>query len=48
MTHALEETLLRRYDCILALKNGQIAESGTFDALMEQKGFFYSLYTVSQ
>ena len=48
VTHALDETLLRRYDCILALKNGTIAESGTFDALMKQKGFFYSLYTVSQ
>lgn len=48
VTHALDASLLRRYDCILALKNGQIAESGTFDALMEQKGFFYSLYTVSQ
>ncbi len=48
VTHALEESLLRRYDCILTLKNGCIAESGSFDALMANKGYFYSLFTVSQ
>lgn len=48
VTHSLDEALLKRYDCVLALKNGQIAEAGSFDQLMEQKGYFYSLYTVSQ
>lgn len=48
VTHALEEPVLRRYDCILTLKNGRIAESGSFDALMERKGYFYSLFTVAQ
>lgn len=48
VTHALDGTLLRRYDGILALKSGSIAESGTFQQLMENKGYFYSLYTVSQ
>ncbi len=48
VTHSLDAALLKRYDCILALKNGVITESGSFDALMEQKGYFYSLYTVSQ
>lgn len=48
VTHALEEKLLKRYDCVLALRNGSIAESGTFDELMEKKGYFYSLFTVSQ
>ena len=48
VTHTLEEAALRRYDGILVLKNGRIAESGTFDALMAQKGYFYALYTVSQ
>lgn len=48
VTHSLEEALLRRYDGILALKSGSIVESGTFDELMENKGYFYSLYTVSQ
>ncbi len=32
----------------LTLKNGCVAESGTFHELMEKKGYFYSLYTVSQ
>ena len=48
VTHALDESLLSRYDCILTLKNGRIAEAGTFRELMEKKGFFYSLYTVAQ
>ena len=48
VTHSLEETLLKRYDCIVVLKSGQIVETGKFDELMEQKEYFYSLYTVSQ
>ena len=48
VTHALDENLLKRYDCVLTLKNGSIIESGSFDALMEKKGYFYSLYTVSR
>lgn len=48
VTHSLDESLLRRYDCVLALKNGRLAESGSFDELMEKKGYFYSLFTVSQ
>lgn len=48
VTHALDEILLKRYDCVLALKNGKIAEAGTFEELMEKRGYFYSLYTVSQ
>ncbi len=48
VTHALDEALLRRYDCVLTMKNGHIAESGSFEELMNRKGYFYSLYTVSQ
>lgn len=48
VTHRLEEALLRKYDEILVLKNGTIEESGTFAELMEQKAYFYSLFTVSQ
>ena len=46
VTHRLETNLLKKYDAILMLKNGELAEVGTFDELMEQKGQFYSLYTV--
>lgn len=48
VTHALDEVLLRRYDGILVLKNGAVAECGRFDELMARKGYFYSLYTVAQ
>lgn len=48
ITHRLEAPLLREYDRILVLKNGAIAEQGTFDQLMAQKDYFYSLYTVAQ
>lgn len=48
VTHALEESLLKKYDSILTMKNGKIVESGTFDQLIEQKGYFYSLFTISQ
>lgn len=48
VTHHLDAALLKRYDCILALKNGRIEETGTFDELMKKKDYFYSLFTVSQ
>ena len=48
VTHALEESLLRRYDGILVLKDGCLVESGGFAELMEKKGYFYALYTVAQ
>lgn len=46
VTHRLEESLLKKYDAILMLKNGSLAEVGSFDELMEKKGQFYSLFTV--
>ena len=48
VTHSLEESLMQRFDCILAMKNGRIQEAGTFEELMAQKGYFYSLFNVSQ
>ena len=48
VTHSLDASLLSRFDAILTLKNGAVAEAGTFRELMERKGYFYSLYTVSQ
>ncbi len=48
VTHSLDERLLKQYDGILTLKNGQIIETGTFDELIAQKGYFYSLFTISQ
>ena len=48
VTHRLEESLLSRYDEILVMHSGKIQEKGSFAELMEQKGLFYSLYTVAQ
>lgn len=48
VTHGLEASLLKRYDAILTIKDGTLYEQGTFEELMTQKGYFYSLYTVSQ
>ena len=48
VTHDLDENILRRCSGLFALKNGGVTEQGTFDELMAQKGYFYSLYTVSQ
>ena len=48
VTHTLEEALLRRYDGIIVLKDGRIEESGSFDELMAEKGFFHALFTVAQ
>ncbi len=48
ITHSLEEGLLKQYDGIITLKNGSVVEEGTFEELIAKKGYFYSLYTVSQ
>ena len=48
VTHRLEEPLLRRFDEILVLKDGRLTEHGSFDSLMENKAYFYSLCTISQ
>ena len=47
VTHAIEETLLRRFDGILVMKDGKVGEFGTFDDLMKEQGYFYALFTVT-
>ena len=51
VTHSdptLEESLLRRYDGILVLKDGRVNKCGSFDELMRQNGYFHALFTVAQ
>ena len=48
VTHTLEESLLKRYDGIIVMKDGRIEEKGNFDELMSKKGYFYALFTVAQ
>lgn len=47
VTHRFEEGTLKKYDEIIAVQNGRIVEQGSFDELMDKKGYFYSLYNVS-
>lgn len=46
VTHRYSADILRGYDEIVALKDGTVEETGTFDELMDRKGYFYSLYNV--
>lgn len=48
VTHALDKALLEKYDSIVVLKDGRVEEEGSFDELMENKAYFYALYTVAQ
>ncbi|MBQ9901738.1 MAG: ABC transporter ATP-binding protein, partial [Clostridia bacterium] len=48
VTHDLDENILKRCSGLFTLKKGEMCEQGTFDELMEKKGYFYSLFTVSQ
>ncbi|MBP7174651.1 MAG: ABC transporter ATP-binding protein [Thermoclostridium sp.] len=48
VTHRLEEAILRKYDKIFVLQNGNLTEQGTFEELIKERGYFYSLYMVSQ
>ena len=47
VTHRLEASLLARYDEVVALRDGCVVERGTFAELMAARGYFYSLFTVS-
>lgn len=47
VTHDLEESLLKRYDRILVMKDGRLQEQGTFDELMAKKAYFHALFTVA-
>lgn len=48
VTHRLEECILKKYDKIFVMQNGGLIEQGTFDELMQNNGYFRSLYMVSQ
>lgn len=47
VTHRLDANSLKQYDEILVMKSGELIECGSFEELMNQKAYFYSLYTVS-
>lgn len=47
VTHQLEEAVLKRYDEIIVMKNGAVVEMGSFEELLKNKEYFYSLYNVA-
>lgn len=48
VTHKLIESILKKYDCIITLNHGQVVECGSFHELMNNKRYFYSLFTISK
>ena len=46
ITHKLIKSILINYDEIIVMKNGKIIEMGNFNDLLDEKGYFYSLYTI--
>lgn len=46
VTHKLIKSILINYDKIIVMKNGKIIEIGNFNDLLNEKGYFYSLYTI--
>ena len=47
VTHKLNETILKKYNRILFMKNGVIVEDGSFGDLMNRRGEFYKLFELS-
>lgn len=43
VTHDIMPDLMNRFDCVFVLKDGQLAESGSFDDLILKKGVCWSL-----
>lgn len=48
VTHSLDESILKRCTSILAMHSGCLVESGTFEELIKNEGYFFSLYTVTR
>lgn len=48
VTHRLHENLLKKYDEIFVFKDGCLVENDSFENLMENKNYFYSLYNISK
>ncbi|GIM33632.1 ABC transporter ATP-binding protein [Paraclostridium bifermentans] len=46
VTHKLIKNLLTDYDEIIVMKDGMVIEKGSFEKLIDSKGYFYSLYYI--
>lgn len=47
VTHDLNKVVLRRFDAVAVLIGGRLRELGSFDELIEARGFLYSMLTLS-
>lgn len=47
ITHRLYEDILKEYDEIIVIKDGNIIEKGNFYNLINVKGYFYNLYRIA-
>lgn len=47
VTHKLNQSIIKKYDNIIVLRDGKVTEYGKFDELMANKDYFYSLYNVA-
>lgn len=47
VTHKMDENIMKMYDEIIMMKNGEIVEKGNFEELMKRKNHFYALYSVT-
>ncbi|HHT24354.1 MAG TPA: ABC transporter ATP-binding protein [Clostridiaceae bacterium] len=48
ITHKLDPEILKNFDAIIMMNNGEITEFGRFDELVNSKGDFYSLYRINE
>lgn len=46
VTHKLIKSILLKYDEIIVMKEGKVIEKGSFEYLINLKGYFYSLYYI--
>lgn len=48
ITHKLIKNTLEKYDQIIVMRNGEIIESGSFNQLILNRSYFYSLYYIQE
>ncbi len=48
VTHRFHESTLSKFDKIYVMNKGNVIEEGSFEELMQNQGYFYSLYRISQ
>ena len=47
VTHTLDESLLKKYDQIIVLREGKVVEQGSFEELLANDSYFKSFYSIS-